>query len=209
MTLSRQSEDEFLEGVEFSERFFMAKSEVHKALLALVSALERSQIPYAIIGAMALNEYGYRRVTDDVDVLLTPRGLAAFKEANLGRGYIEKFPGSKGMNDTVNGVGIDVLLTGEFPGDGKPKPICFPDPSTSSVSGKRVALLELPRLVELKLASGMTAPHRLRDLADVIELISILGLDERFASELDPYVRERFLELVRATQSGPMGPEER
>ena len=58
MTLSRQSEDEFLEGVEFSERFFMAKSEVHKALLALVSALERSQIPYAIIGAMALNEYG-------------------------------------------------------------------------------------------------------------------------------------------------------
>ena len=113
------------------------------------------------------------------------------------------------MNDTVNGVGIDVLLTGEFPGDGKPKPICFPDPSTSSVSGKRVALLELPRLVELKLASGMTAPHRLRDLADVIELISILGLDERFASELDPYVRERFLELVRATQSGPMGPEER
>jgi len=187
----------------------MAKSEVHKALLALVSALERSQIPYAIIGAMALNEYGYRRVTDDVDVLLTPRGLAAFKEANLGRGYIEKFPGSKGMNDTVNGVGIDVLLTGEFPGDGKPKPICFPDPSTSSVSGKRVALLELPRLVELKLASGMTAPHRLRDLADVLELISILGLDERFASELDPYVRERFLELVRATQSGPMGPEER
>jgi hypothetical protein len=30
--------------------------------------------------------------------------------------------------------------------------------------------------MELKLAAGMTAPHRLRDLADVLELIRVNGL---------------------------------
>ena len=35
---------------------------------------------------MALNEWGYRRVTVDVDVLLTAEGLRALKEEALGRG---------------------------------------------------------------------------------------------------------------------------
>jgi hypothetical protein len=206
--LSAESEATFFKGVAFAERFFMAKSEVHKALETLVAALEKEAIPYAIVGAMALNEYGYRRVTDDVDVLLTPKGLAAFKAAYLGRGYVERFAGSKGMRDTRHGVAIDVLLTGEYPGDGKPKPICFPDPAVAAVQGERVALLELGALIELKLASGMSAPHRLRDLADVLELIRVSKLDACFADQLDPYVRDRFLELVEAASSGPLGPEE-
>src|SRR5260370_32260199 len=48
-----------------------------------------------------------------------------------------------------------------------PKPVIFPDPAKAAVRGERVALLPLPILIELKLASGMTAPHRLKDLADV------------------------------------------
>ena len=61
-----------------------------------------------------------------------------------------------------------------------------------------IRILELPRLVELKLASGMTAPDRLRDLADVQELIRAEKLDEAFARKLDPSVREKFVELVRS-----------
>jgi hypothetical protein len=34
-----------------------------------------------------------------------------------------------------------------------------------------LSLLRLPNLVELKLASGISAPHRLMDLADVLEVI--------------------------------------
>ena len=56
-------------------------------------------------------------------VLLTPEGLAAFKAHALGRGYVEKFPGSRVMRDTEHGVDIYVVLTGTFPGDGKPKPV--------------------------------------------------------------------------------------
>jgi hypothetical protein len=194
-------EARFWRGVRGAETFFMGAAEVQKALDKLVRALEAQRIPYAIVGAMALNEFGYRRVTVDIDVLLTPGGLAALKAAQLGRGYVEKFPGSRGLRDPEHGVDIDVVLTGMYPGDGQPKPVVFPDPATTAERGEKVALLPLPRLIELKLASGMTAPHRLKDLADVLEVIGTLGLPAELAADLNPYVREKYLELWRAAQT--------
>ena len=199
--LDPEDERRFWQGVEGAARFFMGDSDVQRALERLVGTLEAQQIPYAIVGAMALNEFGYRRVTVDVDVLLTPAGLAALKAASLGRGYVEKFPGSRGLRDTENRVDIDVLLTGSYPGDGKPKPVSFPDPAKVAVRGARVALLPLPTLIELKLASGMSAPHRLKDLADVIELIRAASLPSNLADALDPSVRDKYLELWTAAQA--------
>ena len=173
----------------------MGQADVHKALERLVRELDEHDIPYAIVGAMALNEFGYQRTTADVDVLLTPDGLASFKAHVLGRGYVEKFPGSRGLRDTEHGVEIDVVLTGEFPGDGTPTPVAFPDPAVAAQRGVRIALLPLPSLVELKLASGMTAPHRLKDLADVQELIRILHLPRNFVQSLHAFVQNTFLEL--------------
>jgi hypothetical protein len=46
----------------------------------------------------------------------------------------------------------------------------------------------------------MTAPHRLRDLADVLELVRAASLPEEFAASLNPYVRDKYLELWRAAQ---------
>lgn len=181
----------------------MGEADVQKALEKLGRTLDADRIAYAIIGAMALNEFGYRRTTDDVDVLLTPEGLAAFKKNHLGRGYVEKFPGSRSVRDTEHGVDIDVVLAGSYPGDGKPKPVVFPDPASAAHRGARVALLALPQLLELKLASGMTAPHRLRDLADVQEVIRILELPAAIASELDAFVRGKYLELWQAVQDIP------
>jgi len=188
------------EAVREAEKFFMGTDAVHAALEKLIGLLAALRIPYALVGAMALNEYGYRRVTVDVDILLTREGLDAFKRAHLDRGYIDKFPGSRGMRDTEHGVDVDVLLAGEYPGDGKPKPVAFPDPATAAVEGPRVHLLPLPKLLELKLASGLSAPHRLRDLADVLEVIRVQRLPETFAGELDPSVREKFRELWQAAQ---------
>lgn len=59
-------------------------------------------------------------------------------------------------------------------------------------------MLPLPTLVELKLASGLTAPRR---LADVLELIRVRRLPAELAEELHPYVREKFGELWRAAQA--------
>ncbi len=198
--LDSRREAAFFDAADEATRFFMGDADVSRALVKLTTLLDELKIPYAIVGAMALNEYGYRRVTADVDVLMTREGLADFKLAHLGRGYVDRFPGSKGMRDPENGVDIDVLIAGEFPGDGAPKPIVFPDPKTA-VRGARVALLPLERLVELKLASGMTAPHRLKDLADVLELVRAAHLPRDL--EVHSYVRAKYDELWVAAQSAP------
>jgi hypothetical protein len=199
--LAPEREKAFWDGVEESRRFFVGEADVQRALERLARLLDEKGIPYAVIGAMALNEWGYRRVTVDVDILVTAAGLKALKDEALGRGYVEKFPGSRGLRDTQAGVNIDVVLTGEYPGDGKPKPVVFPDPAEAAVRGQRVALLPLPTLIELKLASGMSAPHRLKDLADVLELVRALSLPREMADDLDASVRAKYQELWQAAQT--------
>jgi hypothetical protein len=196
-----EREEAFWSGVENAERFFRGEADVQRALERLARLLDENEIPYAVVGAMALNEWGYRRVTVGVDVLLAPEGWRALEAEALGRGYVEKFRGSRGLRDTEAGVNVDVILAGEYPGDGKPKPVVFPDPAQAAVRGRRVALLPLPKLIELKLASGFSAPHRLKDLADVLELIRQLSLPRETAESLDPSVQAKYEELWQAAQT--------
>ena len=114
---------------------------------------------------MALDAHGFRRLTVDVDILVTREDLNAIHENLEGLGYVPPFTGSKNLRDAEHGVRVEFLIAGEFPGDGKPKPVAFPDPATVGVEIKGVRYLSLPTLVELKLASGMTNPGRLKDLA--------------------------------------------
>ena len=202
-TISAEAEARFFSGVQTSSDFFRGKANVQKALEKLTRILEDAGVPYAIVGAMALNEHGYERVTDDVDVLLTQNGLETFKRQWLGRGYVERFPGSRGLRDTENNVSIDVVVAGDYPGDGKPKSVRFPDPAAVGLRGERVRLVPLETLIELKLASGLSAPHRLRDLADVLELIRIRNLPPDFDARLDASVRPKYRELWDAAQTRP------
>jgi hypothetical protein len=184
-------------------RFFMKTDPVHKTLRDITSRLDALSIPYAVAGGMALVAHGYDRTTVDVDLLLTPQGLEAVRENLEGLGYVSPFAGSKNLRDTSTGVRIEFLISGGFPGDGKPKPVAFPDPASVSVELDGIRYLRLPTLVELKLASGMSAAHRLKDLADVQELIKALQLPRDFANGLDPYVREKFIELWEAVRNSP------
>jgi hypothetical protein len=69
-----------------------------------------------------------------------------------------------------------------------------------AIAGETYRVVSLPRLVEMKLASGMTAPHRLQDLADVLRLILAADLPRDFAAQIDPYVRAKFDELWLASR---------
>ncbi len=181
--------------------FFMGGSPIHAAAERIAAALTDMDIPFAIAGALAANAHGHVRTTEDVDLLLTREGLARFKKEWLGRGWVEQFPGSKGVRDAVHNVNIDVLLTGDYPGDGRPKPVAFPDPAAArQLDDEGRPILPLPVLLTLKLASGMTAAHRPRDLDDVIQLIRKNGLERGYADRLDPYVRSKFLEMWDAAQ---------
>jgi hypothetical protein len=178
----------------------MGQAEAQLALNKLTTLLEADDLPYAIIGAFALNEYGHRRVTVDVDLVMTEADLKEFKRRHLGKGYEERVTGTGQLLDTEHGVSIDVRSTGRFPGDDKPKPIAFPDPRTVALRGERFALLPMPCFIELKLASGMVAPHRGKDLVDIQELIRSAGLGIEVAEDLDPWVRSKYLELWRLAQ---------
>lgn len=93
------------------------------------------------------------------------------------------------------------MLTGDYPGDGLPKPVAFPAPeSAAERDDQAIPFLSLKLLLELKLASGMTAVHRPRDLDDVIQLIRANQLTLQYAEELNPYVRDKYRELWQAAQ---------
>jgi len=177
----------------------MGTSRVHVALQRLVERLADLGIPYAVCGGMALNAHGYERLTTDVDLVMTAEGLQGFKARALGLGWIEKFPGSRGMRDVETRVEIDVLVTGGVPGDGTPRGVTFPDPSAVAVEIAGARYVSLAALVEMKIASGLS-PSRLKDLADVIELIRRKRLGEHFADTLHPAVRRKYAELWRLAQ---------
>lgn len=181
-----------------SERFHMGTGKVHQTIRQLASDLDRANIDYALIGAMALNAHGFARETVDVDVLVRPQGLKQFIDGLVGRGYRPKFEGArKSFRNVQTEVAVEFLTTGDFPGDGKPKPVAFPDPREVAIDKDGIKIVDIPTLINLKLASGMTAPHRRRDLADVQDLIRILGLQADFAGKIHPYVKSVFLQLLQ------------
>ena len=184
-----------------AEEFFVKKAPVQSTLERLARRLHQEDIPYAVVGGMALNVHGYVRVTRDVDVLLSPAGLEAFARVCVGRGYVAAFPGArKAFLDTESRIPIEIITAGEYPGDGKPKAVVFPDPATSSVEIDGIRVVALPKLIELKLASGLSAGHRLRDLADVQDLVVALGLPLDLENALDASVRDEYRRLWSLTR---------
>jgi hypothetical protein len=174
---------------------------VHDTLRRIARRLDDLGVDYAVVGGMALFEHGYRRFTEDVDILVTRAHLRRIHDELEGLGYLPPFEGSKHLRDTETGVRIEFLVTGDFPGDGKPKPVAFPSPANATVQIDGLYVLDLQKLIETKLASGMTSPQRIRDLADVQELIRLLGIGQEFADRLDPYVRDEFLRRWNAART--------
>jgi hypothetical protein len=184
--LSPEQEARFFASIEKADGFFRDVASMQGATEQILRPLEENSIPYAILGTMGLNAYGYAPMTIDLDLLLNAEGSEAFKTVH--------------PEPVDHGVPIHISLAGKYPGDGRPKPVAYPDPASAAVRGEKVALLPLPRLIELMLASGMTASHRLKDLADVLEVIRTMNLPSGFADELHPYVQDKYRELWQAAQ---------
>jgi hypothetical protein len=182
-------------------RHFEEKSKVFLALKRIAARLDELEIPYAIVGGMALFRHGYRRFTEDVDILVTKEDLKEIHTKLEGLGYLPPHRHSKNLRDTELAVRIEFLTTGGYPGDGKPKPVAFPDPRDVRFESDGIAYVKLPTLIELKLASGISDPGRLRDLADVREVIKVLNLPLDFVDQLNPYVREKFAELWKLAKT--------
>jgi hypothetical protein len=171
--------------------FFGGKGEVHQTMQRLVRRLNRAGIPYVIVGGMAVNAYGYERMTKDVDVLLTREGLRQFQRLLVPK-YYQRRPGlQRRFIERKTQRGVDVLVTGFFPGSGKPGPIAYPDPTKVGQQIKRINFLGLPTLIQLKLAA-----RRYQDFADVVNLIAVHNLDESYLKRLHRSVHGDFVECL-------------
>lgn len=181
----------------------MREGDVYETLRRLAKRLQEEGLEYAVIGGMAVVEHGSRRTTEDIKVVMREETLREFRERCLGRGYLPAFEGAaRAFRDTATDVRIEVVTSGSHPGDGKPKPVAFPDPGRLPLEGEEFRVVPLEVLLDLKLASGMTAPHRLRDFADVQDLIARADLPLELAERLDPSVREEYRRLWGTVRSG-------
>lgn len=173
------------------DRFFEGRGREHKTMRRLVQKLEKAKIPYAIMGAMAVNAHHYERTTKDVDVLLTPEGFAEFCRRFVPKAY-DPTPGRpRRFLDRRHQITFDILVTGLFPGSGKPGPIAFPDPDEVSEVIQSIRVVKLPTLIQLKLAA-----RRYTDFGDVVNLIRANNLDESFLPNLHSSVHQDFIECL-------------
>lgn len=176
------------------DMFFQGSGSVQKTLKRIAERLDEIGVDYAVAGGMALFAHGFRRYTEDVDVLVTPEGLATIHEQLDGLGYVRPFAASKNLRDAETGVRIDFLVSGQYPGDGKPGDIVFPVPGDVAVTLDGICVLSLEKLVELKLASGKAA-NRQKDLGDVQELIKIRDLPFELSAKLNGSVQPLYEKL--------------
>jgi hypothetical protein len=194
--LNRDTAWALLEGsMHFEER-----SAVHKTMQNLAKRLDELGVDFAVAGAMAMFLHGYRRFTEDVGMIVTREDLQTIHEALEGRGYVKPFAASKDLRDASSGVKIDFMISGQYPGDGKPGPIAFPVPRDASVELEGMRVLTLPKWVELKLASGKLEGRR-RDWADVQDVIRTLALTRDFATQLDSSLHDTYDMLWSEAQS--------
>jgi hypothetical protein len=136
-----------------------------------------------------------------VDLLITREGLDDIHKKIVGLGFVPKFPGArKKLRDTTTGIDVEFITTGEYPGDGKPKPVVFPDPRDVSVDIGGMSVIRLDKLIELKLTSGML-PERIRDLGDVQDLIRGLKLPRSLGEQIDPFVRDEYYRIWDVSQN--------
>jgi hypothetical protein len=173
-------------------------SELDRTLRDAVSILTCHLIPHLVAGGLAVQEHGFHRVTLDID-LIVPDILDAAEllTADLS-GPFERYPGCEDtVRDRRNGLLINLL-----PGGRAYKSVCkvpFPRPTEITDNPQYVPLA---KLISLKLDSWVNSPtRRLKDKADVIELIKALGLPRELG--VDDPVRHLYHDTWDALQAEP------
>lgn len=188
---AEQEPFDFWKRVQEIDMFFEGRSPEHKTMRRVVEKLEKANIPYAVMGAMAVNAHRHERTTRDVDILLTREGLERFRKLYVPKAY-DPVPGRpRRFLDRRYQRTIDFLITGHFPGRGGPGPITFPDPAQVSETIQNARVVNLETLIQLKLAA-----RRHYDFGDVVNLIRVHNLDESYLPKLHPSLHQDFIECL-------------
>jgi hypothetical protein len=160
-----------------------------------------------LAGGWAVWHHGYvGRLTQDIDIVLPRDQVAEFLRLAAVSGF-EILPQPEGRWPKVRhkdtDIQVDILPEGARPGTAvRPAPTTIGHPSTLGAAGLALRYINLPSLVELKLAAG-----RARDEGDVAELVRanperVDEIRTHLATAHADYVREfdRLVERAREQQ---------
>jgi hypothetical protein len=169
-----------------------AAAECHAALAA-------AAIPHAIVDGVAVCLHGYRRNTVDLDLLVRQADQARIRDVLEASNF--KWFAEAAEFRAPSGLPVQFLLSGERAGKGAEVFLPEPDAPGVCIEIEGLSVLGLAWLIESKLACGLGSPRRThRDLADVVELISIHQLSRAFARHLHKSLRPAFRKLVEQSR---------
>jgi hypothetical protein len=167
-------------------------------LRKVVSILEATSIPFAIVGGNAVRVWvaqvdpGAVRATNDVDILIRPEDLDQLKQVMSENGYhYRKAAGLdmflEGKEDSVR-YAIHVVLANRMV-----KQDDFePNPDVEPVEyGEGIRILPLERLVRMKLNS-----FRLKDRVHLLDMIAVGLLDETWIAKFPEPLSDRLKSLM-------------
>lgn len=156
------------------------------------------KVDYALIGAFALNAYGYMRATGDIDFILRreDRGKVIDHLESLGFETIHQSPGYSNHVHRLSGLGrIDFVYVA-----GRTADAIFADVRKIAVLGSRtVPVVKPEHLVALKVfAIKNDRSRRLRELADIAYILLLPDVDmEEIRKYFEKYGQsEAFYEII-------------
>ena len=158
--------------------------------------LADAEIPHSVCGGVAVCLHGYQRNTTDVDLIIE-RERASDVRLILESAGLQWDEVNKEFR-TVGGIAVQFLMTGDRAGkDSEVRP---PSPAgdlnVETIEG--LPVLRLSRLIEIKIACGAENVRRMHQgFADMVELIAIRNLDDKFTAYLHKSVRDVYRRLVR------------
>jgi hypothetical protein len=174
---------------------FQERNDVWKSVRKITARLDDLAVPHALIGGIALFRHGYRRFTQNVDLLVAPEDFKNVRAELLRNGYRQSDRHERWVHDQETGVRIGFHLSGvQRCAEGRLR-FEFPTPNSVSVRIQDTWCASLAALINIKLMSGIACRARMRDLADVQELIKAIRLPATFVNALDPVVQAAFRDV--------------
>jgi hypothetical protein len=185
-------------GDQLWKRIGESMDRVELRLRKVVSILEATSIPFAIVGGNAVRVWvaqvdaGAVRATNDVDILIRPEDLEQLRQVMAANGYhYRKTAGLdmflEGKDDSVR-YAIHIVLANQMV-----KPQDFePNPDVEPVEyGDGIRILPLEKLVRMKLNS-----FRLKDRVHLLDMIQVGLLDEAWISKFPKPLCDRLQSLM-------------
>jgi len=153
--------------------------DVHDELVALLSAFDRSNVEYALCGALALAVHGAPRATKDIDLIARKEDLETIRELVRTLGYV-----FEALPMEFSGSGIEVQRFSKLV-DGRPLmlDLLWLNPKLDRIWNDRISMTWEDRtltvvsrdgLITLKLTAG-----RPQDLVDIQSLTAAEGDREK------------------------------